>query len=92
MLPVGYGGNGGVAPWQFDIEEGRDKDLGFFKLFLSVSPVNFSYLIQEEDDSPFKRLGKGRSRGVPGADEPIEEILDAESWGCKLATIKQLRQ
>jgi len=93
LLPVGHG-NGAQTPWQFCFDsDDRDKDIGFLKLFLTTSPANFSSIKRE--DSPFEKLGKGRTRGyspVPRALElEEEEELDADSWGVKVATLIQLR-
>ncbi|KAF6744341.1 hypothetical protein DFP72DRAFT_85644 [Ephemerocybe angulata] len=88
---IGYG-NGAATPWQFCFEDDRDKDVGFFKLFLSVSPVNFHSLIQEE--SPFKRIGSTRGASPGPADQQRSEALeklDKDSWGVKMATVIQLR-
>ncbi|KAF5322967.1 hypothetical protein D9611_009329 [Ephemerocybe angulata] len=91
QFPIGYG-NGAATPWQFCFEDDRDKDVGFFKLFLSVSPVNFHSLIQEE--SPFKRIGSTRGSSPDPADQQRSEALeklDKDSWGVKMATVIQLR-
>ncbi|RXW12069.1 hypothetical protein EST38_g13785, partial [Candolleomyces aberdarensis] len=94
-LPVGYA-NGAAYPWQFCFEDDRVEDIGFFKLFLSASPANFSCIAQIE--SPFKRL-EVSTRGGRGSEndaqaEEVEQLekLDKGSWGVKAATIIQLRQ
>lgn len=90
QFPIGYG-NGAATPWQFCFEDDRDRDVGFFKLFLSVSPVNFHSLIQEE--SPVKSLGLSgtRSGTIPTTIQPTPEYNE-HSWGVKVATVIQLRE
>ncbi|RXW18692.1 hypothetical protein EST38_g7159 [Candolleomyces aberdarensis] len=94
-LPVGYA-NGAAYPWQFCFEDDRVEDIGFFKLFLSASPANFSCIAQIE--SPFKRLevstrgGGGSENNVQAEEVEQLEKLDKGSWGVKAATIIQLRQ
>ncbi|KAG2007359.1 hypothetical protein CC2G_015053 [Coprinopsis cinerea AmutBmut pab1-1] len=80
-LPLGYGTGG--EPWQFEFEDGKEKDLGFFKLFITASPANFSSIRQ---DSPFEAT---RSSIVPG--DPIaKEKLDPNAWGSRIFTVVQL--
>ncbi|KAF8056952.1 caspase domain-containing protein, partial [Lyophyllum atratum] len=80
-LSIGYG-DGGFSPWQFLLREGEDVDVGFFKLFLSTSPADFSSIPQE---SPFEenvsRLGRLKAAQLP----------DAERWGAMLSTVVQVR-
>ncbi|KAJ2925322.1 hypothetical protein H1R20_g11779, partial [Candolleomyces eurysporus] len=92
-LPVGYA-NGATYPWQFSFEDDRDKDIGFFKLFLSASPANFSCIAQAE--SPFKEIST-RGEEIPRDDIQAGEVgqlekLEKDSWGVKAATIIQLRE
>lgn len=81
-LTVGYG-EGGVSPWQFLLRDGEDTDVGFFKLFLTTSPADFSSIAQE---SPFQtsisRYGKVAPAKLPGA----------ERWGSRLSTVIQVRR
>jgi hypothetical protein len=81
-LTVGYG-EGGVSPWQFLLRDGEDTDVGFFKLFLTTSPADFSSIAQE---SPFEtsisRYGKVASAQLPGT----------EQWGSQLSTVIQVRR
>jgi hypothetical protein len=82
-LAIGYG-NGGESPWQFLLRDRDDRDVGFFKLFLTTSPVDFSSVAQ---DSPFEEsTSRGRGGGPAAADLP-----STERWGSKLSTIVQLR-
>ena len=80
-LAIGYG-SGGVSPWQFLLRDTDDKDVGFFKMFLTTSPVDFSSIAQA---SPFEEH-TSRTR-KPSA----VKLPDAERWGSKLSTIIQLR-
>ncbi|KAG5649950.1 hypothetical protein H0H81_001361 [Sphagnurus paluster] len=80
-LAIGYG-DGGVSPWQFLLRDGEDIDVGFFRLFLTTSPADFSSVLQEspfEEDLNVTRLG--RPNAVPGT----------ERWGSILSTIVQVR-
>jgi hypothetical protein len=79
QLTIGYG-DGGVPPWQFFLRDGEDEDVGFFKLFLTTSPADFSSIPQE---SPFN-LPLGFFRH---AERPVAEI-----WGSQLSTVVQLRR
>ncbi|KAF5384355.1 hypothetical protein D9615_003158 [Tricholomella constricta] len=80
-LAIGYG-DGGVSPWQFLLRDGEDIDVGFFKLFLTTSPADFSSVTQE---SPFEenisRLGRPKAAQLP----------EAERWGAMLSTVVQVR-
>lgn len=80
-LAVGYG-DGGASPWQFLLREGEDKDLGFFKLFLTTKPADFSSIPQE---SPFDR-GTSRHGQLAAAKLPAPDW-----WGSKLSTVVQVR-
>jgi len=82
-LTIGYG-DGGASPWQFLLRDGEDKDVGFFKLFLTTSPADLSSIPQ---DSPF-RFAHGTSRHVKPA--PPQKP-DSELWGSRLSTVIQLR-
>lgn len=77
-LTLGYG-DGGVSPWQFMLRDGDKKDIGFFKLFFSTSPGDFSSILQE---SPFI---SGQSRAGEKAKIGVSKI-----WGTKLVTIIQV--
>ncbi|KAF8875735.1 hypothetical protein CPB84DRAFT_1689513 [Gymnopilus junonius] len=48
-LTIGYGA-GGVNPFYFQLEPGRDMDVNFLKIFVCTAPVDFSLMEQE---SPF---------------------------------------
>ena len=80
-LAIGYS-DGGVSPWQFLLRKGDDKDVGFFKIFLTSSPADLSSITQE---SPFvennipSRAGRSSLPKFP------------DVWGSKLSTIIQLR-
>ncbi|KAG6809127.1 hypothetical protein H0H92_001457 [Tricholoma furcatifolium] len=79
-LTIGYG-SGGVSPWQFLLRDNDDMDVGFFKLFLTTSPADFSSIPQE---SPFEDINT-RSRRMKVA------FPDDEGWGTILSTVVQLR-
>lgn len=80
-LPLGYGG-GGVPPWQFALREGEKKDIGFFKLFLSTCPTNFSSILQESPfDSGMSRFG--RTVAIGDLDPP-------QLWAAQLVTVVQV--
>jgi hypothetical protein len=81
-LTIGYG-DGGVSPWQFLLRDGEDKDVGFFKLFVTTSPADFASIPQE---SPF--MASSFSRHVITA---TPERPEAELWGSQLSTVVQLR-
>jgi len=81
-LTVGYG-DGGVAPWQFLLRDGEDKDVGFFKLFLTTSPADLSSIPQ---DSPFMASSFSRYGKTATPERPETEL-----WGSQLSTVIQLR-
>jgi hypothetical protein len=84
-LPLGYG-NGG-APWEFILDDDKEKDVGFFKLFISRIPANFTSL--EQTISPFAEddeLPPGQSRGQ--SDQDVN-FLKESTWGSKTYTLIQ---
>ena len=48
-LTIGYGG-GGVSPWVFSLEPEEKRDVSFFKLIVTTSPIDLSLISQ---GSPF---------------------------------------
>ena len=100
-LTLGYG-NGGAAPWEFVFAENRDKDVGFFRLFLSSSPADFACLtrrrspferVQEKEQDPGNRHGAELDEEAREARE-LEAKLESKagSWGVKMATVKQIKK
>ncbi|KAJ3521101.1 hypothetical protein NMY22_g12453 [Coprinellus aureogranulatus] len=100
-LAVGYG-NGGADPLQFYFEDGKTRDIGFFKLFITCTPANFRCLSQEK--SPFPRETRGgdgeeddRDDGGETeaarlqAEEELKKKLHADQWGVKVATVIQAK-
>lgn len=77
-LTLGYGG-GGVPPWKFSLREGDEKDIGFFKLFLSTVHTDFSSILQ---GSPFK---PDKPRAGAKAKLPVPEF-----WATQLVTVIQV--
>jgi hypothetical protein len=59
-LTIGYG-DGGAAPLQFAIDDHLEKDLGFFKVYFSLSPSEMS-TIQQNGIDPNQR-GDSRPGG-----------------------------
>jgi len=82
-LAIGYG-DGGVSPWQFLLRDGEDMDVGFFKLFVTTSPADFSSVPQE---SPFEENMNVSRLGRPKA----AQLLSTEKWGAMLSTVVQVR-
>ncbi|PPQ81317.1 hypothetical protein CVT26_014432, partial [Gymnopilus dilepis] len=78
-LAIGY--DVAQHTWRFVIPEGRDTDIGFFRLFLSTRPAYFETIQQE---SPFEvGATRGTSRVLPKA--PKAE------WSVQTVTIDQKR-
>ncbi|CAE6420111.1 unnamed protein product [Rhizoctonia solani] len=78
---IGYGG-GGQPPFMFSLDDGVDLDVDFFKLFVSVDPVDFQSLQQ---GSPFS----GR-RTVPN--RAVEDFFTGNSlWDAFTITLVQRR-
>jgi hypothetical protein len=82
QLTIGYG-DGGASPWQLLLRDGEDKDVGFFKLFLTTSPADFSSISQ---DSPFNIRSFSRHAKLVAKERPETEL-----WGSQLSTVVQLR-
>lgn len=82
-LTLGYGDTA-TAPWTFGLRPGEGVDVGFFKIFLTTSPSNFSTLIQE---SPF--LPTNASSRLVDTMNPSPPSF--ELWATKLATIVHRR-
>ncbi|KDR77353.1 hypothetical protein GALMADRAFT_66422 [Galerina marginata CBS 339.88] len=80
-LAIGYG-DGGAVPWQFLLPKGEQKDLGFFRLFLSTRPAYFENILQER--TPFAS-GSVRSVRLGPAESP-----EAETWGVQTVTVIQV--
>ena len=51
FLTIGYG-SGGVPSRKFGLDDGRNVDVGYLKLFLSTEHVDYSHVQQE---SPFRQ-------------------------------------
>ena len=79
ILTLGYG-DGGVAPFLFGLRDGEKKDIGFFKLFLTASPVDFSRILQDSPFNPYRQRG---ARLSPRLSVP-------EPWTSQLATVIQV--
>lgn len=77
-LAVGYG-NSISEPWQFVIPKGQDKDIGYFRLFLSSRPGNFQSISQF---SPFE--------GRRGMTPKYPDRADTNMWMVKTATAIQV--
>ncbi|KAF9474960.1 hypothetical protein BDN70DRAFT_884284 [Pholiota conissans] len=78
-LTIGYG-NGGCKPWSFYVPDGKSKDVGFLRLFLSTRPANFQNIVQR---SPFEESrGGGKSERV--------DVEDVGKWMAKTATVVQV--
>jgi hypothetical protein len=91
-LTLGYG-NGGATPWEFVFVDNREKDIGFFKLFLSSSPANFACLSRRK--SPFEKDPLANRQGEMDKQakeaEELKTDLVAKRWGVKMATVIQVR-
>jgi hypothetical protein len=90
-LTLGHG-NGGATPWVFVFVDNRDKDIGFFKLFLSTSPANFACLTRRK--SPFEAEPGHRQGEMDKIAKDAAELkkeLDSRVWGVKMATVIQVR-
>lgn len=79
VLTIGYGDTA-TEPWTFGLRPGENVDVGFFKVFFTTSPSDFSTLLQ---DSPFVP-SPGASRAGQLNNPPSPAV---EFWGTKLATI-----
>lgn len=64
------------------LREGDKKDVGFFKLFLSTRPTQFSNILQE---SPFE-IGASRALKLSN----VVDVPNTQGWGSKLATVIQV--
>ncbi|KAF8964817.1 hypothetical protein BDZ97DRAFT_2004443, partial [Flammula alnicola] len=80
QLAIGYG-EGGSLPWQFVLREGENKDVGFFRLFLSTRPANFQSIIQISPFEEWRDLG---------GNLPPAEVVEPERWAVKTATVIQV--
>ncbi|KAJ2912756.1 hypothetical protein MD484_g7652, partial [Candolleomyces efflorescens] len=91
-LTLGYG-NGGASPWEFVFTDERDKDIGFFKLFLSTSPADFGCLTRTKSpfdwQDPYHRQGEMDKEAQDAAE--LKKELESRSWGVKKATVIQVR-
>jgi hypothetical protein len=76
----------------------RRKDIGFFKLFLSFSPVDFACLTRRRspfEEDPGHRLGDDLDFEAKLAAELKAELDSVENenrWGVKTATVIQIRK
>lgn len=84
-FPIGYG-DGGVPPWRFELREGEDVDVGFFKLFVTTAPVDLSSIVQDSPLAPDNLVNRSRGQAQP------VEVGDTEMWGTRMATILQRRE
>src|ERR1700683_4359808 len=56
-FPVGYG-NSNTMPLSFDLSEGIETDISFFKLFVTNKPTDFSFLAQWSPLHPTSRYAE----------------------------------
>jgi hypothetical protein len=80
---VGYDASPNGDPWQFTLRHGENVDVGFFKIFLSTFPCDFSSIVQE---TPFLIGGR---HGGPSS--PLPSFIPAV-WGAKCFTVVQRRE
>ena len=95
-LTLAYGGGYG-HPWVIGIDQVREKKwLGFYKLFLSTSPTNFSSIPQQSPFSDFllnrPPLAESPVTGPPVAESgsPVaggSALLAPKVWATKLITV-----
>jgi hypothetical protein len=63
-ITLGYGSGGG-DPIVFNLEQGRDVELGFFKLFLSTEYVDLSDIEQQSPFTSSRSISRGKlSRSI----------------------------
>ena len=79
MLTVGYG-DSSVYPWQFNLNARYEKDVGFFKLFLSTIPADLSCIIQQ---SPFDKAARA------GTEVALQDNAP-KLWATQLVTVVQV--
>lgn len=100
-LAVGYG-NGGADPLYPGFAEGKSRDIGFLKLFITASLATLHSVNQEV--SPFalaERLDEGEGQSESsGEEKAILKVeaeegelakINAEKWGVKLITLLQVK-
>ncbi|KAH6910782.1 caspase domain-containing protein [Coprinopsis sp. MPI-PUGE-AT-0042] len=86
-LPLGYG-NGG-SPWELILDD-KEKDVGFFRLFVSTLPANFNSL--EQSTSAFPDKGETQGLASRGQADQDKGLLDADKWGSKTYTLVQTKK
>ena len=86
---MGYG-NGGTEPFVFELDEDRNTDIGFFRLFVSASPANFFRSLILE--SPFAGLGTrgGEGDGDEEEEEGEDEVDEDKELKEKEEALKKL--
>ena len=77
---VGYKVCTNGDPWQFTLRDGETMDVGFFKIFLSTFPCDFSSIVQETPFLTGKRHG-GIEQSRPSSFPAV--------WGAKSFTVVQ---
>ncbi|KAF8154782.1 caspase domain-containing protein [Crassisporium funariophilum] len=82
-LTLGYGSSG-VQPYQFYLDEDEVLDVGFLKLFLTTTPVDFSHVAQS---SPFVDDDERWDRGMWQRDNSDAQSL----WDTMLVAVVQRR-
>ena len=81
FLTVGYG-TGGSVPFAFHLRDGKDIDVGFLKLFMTTSPIEFGSL---EQPSPFQK-----NRSPLSKTDTIQKLRElSEDWATDVTAIIQ---
>jgi hypothetical protein len=80
-MTLGYGDTA-TEPWTFGLRPGEKVDVGFFKVFFTTSPSDFSTLIQHSPFDPPFSVALSRTGQVMKAPSPPVEF-----WGTKLVTV-----
>lgn len=63
-MTIGYGSGGGANAIAFDIPEGQDVDVGFFKFIFSTRVVDLSYITDYAPYVPPDSLDAHQDRGA----------------------------
>lgn len=84
----------GLPPFIFALTEGEHADIGFFKLYLTKSPIDISQIVQE---SPFQFLKTAISPRALNNPRPRLDLdyieTNSEDWGTiSIAVVQRIRE